>query len=1363
MKTRILPYILLFSITLFSQNKNSSIGFIENKGQIIDQNGKPNNKVKYLLNTNGLNVQIRENGFSYDIYETKKHKLSKKEIAKQNPFPDVLQERNKLPDYKLEYIYHRIDIDFLNSRKIAKIIAEEKSIDYDNYYNVIGKPEGVLNVHKYKQITFENIYPNIDIVFSIPNDSLKPVEYNFVVKPNGRISDIQLKFNGAKTELIDNKIKLNVRFGAMEEILPMSWIENGKSKTEVAINYKKLAKNVYGFESDVSSTGKTLIIDPVPVRLWGSYFFGNFSFEHLLKIKADNFDNFIFSGVISTNTNIATANTFVSSIPGIGENSFLTKFNSTGQRIWTTYISNGPNPAFVKDFTINNNNEIYLVGKTFGGQGNTASNLIATPGSHKEISSSLSSDSFILKMDNNGIRIWGTFFGGENNDEINTISLDNSNNLIIGGITNSINGISTPNCFMPTKPTNYDCGFFSKFSPNGNQLYGSYFNTSISFSALDNNNNIYFAGQHNVSFANQNISTPNAHQTVCNSTDVFLIQFDSNFLRQWCTYYGGNEYTNSFNNSDRCSGIEVDNDNNLYLFGTTSSLNGISTSGSFKEVLTPNHVNAFIAKFNTNGVRIWGTYYGSLLEGIPDTCESGTLNKLNGDIYIFGNTRNPDYFATSNVFQQINRGSDECYIAKFNSSGNRIWSTYYGTPSQDFAHKIFFKNNFFYIGGYSTGIATLGNNLGTSGTFMPSGSGNFIAKFQDCLSSPQVTINNPCIGNNLNLTASGGTNYSWTGPNGFNSSIQNPVINNAQTIHSGQYSCTITGTGGCDGTISTTVTVGDNTKPIPNQTTLPTITGDCNTIISTIPTATDNCAGVINGTTTDALSYALPGTYTIYWKYDDGNGNIETQQQSIVITTVPLPTLTSPQTFCIQQNPTLNSISISGQNIKWYDAQTLGNLLPSSTILVNGSTYYASQTINSCESLRVPITINIQNTPTPTGNVNQSFCATQNATLNEIAISGNTLNWYSLLSSTVTLPNTTILVNGSTYYATQTINGCESVNRIAVTITLTTTLNANNYSKSFCDNLDDGFETILLSDYNSFLLPSVTNEVFTYYNSNLSAENQIQSDEINQNYTLTTGNHIIFVRIDSSNGCHQVVELNLTLFSNPVINLKDIIPICENKDITINAGNGFDSYTWSTGITNQQSILITQPSSYSLTVTKNNGSITCSSTKNFTVVNSNIASISSIETSDWTDNQNTISVFLSSSSVGNYEYSLDGIKYQDSPIFDNLMSGFYTVYVNDKNNCGEITDEVFVLMYPTFFTPNNDGFNDYWKIKLSELETGLNIKIFDRYGKFIKLLDNDDIGWDGTLNQKPLPADDYWFVITRANGKEYRNHFTLKR
>ena len=84
-------------------------------------------------------------------------------------------------------------------------------------------------------------------------------------------------------------------------------------------------------------------------------------------------------------------------------------------------------------------------------------------------------------------------------------------------------------------------------------------------------------------------------------------------------------------------------------------------------------------------------------------------------------------------------------------------------------------------------------------------------------------------------------------------------------------------------------------------------------------------------------------------------------------------------------------------------------------------------------------------------------------------------------------------------------------------------------------------------------------------------------------------------------------------------------------------------------------------------------------------------------------------------------------------------------------------------MYPKFFTPNGDGYNDYWKIKFSENEPNLTIKIFDRYGKLLKHLGMNSLGWDGKYLGKDVPSSDYWFVVTRENGKELKGHFSLKR
>ena len=136
---------------------------------------------------------------------------------------------------------------------------------------------------------------------------------------------------------------------------------------------------------------------------------------------------------------------------------------------------------------------------------------------------------------------------------------------------------------------------------------------------------------------------------------------------------------------------------------------------------------------------------------------------------------------------------------------------------------------------------------------------------------------------------------------------------------------------------------------------------------------------------------------------------------------------------------------------------------------------------------------------------------------------------------------------------------------------------------------------------------------------------------------------------------------------------------------------------------------------------------------------------------------------MSASGPGNYVYSLDGVHYQEEPVFTNLTPGEYTVYVMDVYGCGIVTETVAILNYPKFFTPNGDNFNDTWHINNAGYEPELEVTIFDRYGKFIKNLHANDYGWDGTYNGYNLPTSDYWFVATRADGRVYKGHFTLKR
>lgn len=131
---------------------------------------------------------------------------------------------------------------------------------------------------------------------------------------------------------------------------------------------------------------------------------------------------------------------------------------------------------------------------------------------------------------------------------------------------------------------------------------------------------------------------------------------------------------------------------------------------------------------------------------------------------------------------------------------------------------------------------------------------------------------------------------------------------------------------------------------------------------------------------------------------------------------------------------------------------------------------------------------------------------------------------------------------------------------------------------------------------------------------------------------------------------------------------------------------------------------------------------------------------------------------------GEYEYSLDGGSFQDANVFTNVSLGPHTVTVSDINGCGVITNEIFVIGFPKFFTPNNDGENDSWNVIGDEDLPDMAIFLFDKYGKLLVRLVPDGNGWDGTYNGRNLPSSDYWFAAKLVDGTEaYRGHFSLVR
>ncbi|WP_417351824.1 T9SS type B sorting domain-containing protein [Flavobacterium alkalisoli] len=150
-----------------------------------------------------------------------------------------------------------------------------------------------------------------------------------------------------------------------------------------------------------------------------------------------------------------------------------------------------------------------------------------------------------------------------------------------------------------------------------------------------------------------------------------------------------------------------------------------------------------------------------------------------------------------------------------------------------------------------------------------------------------------------------------------------------------------------------------------------------------------------------------------------------------------------------------------------------------------------------------------------------------------------------------------------------------------------------------------------------------------------------------------------------------------------------------------------------------------------------------------------------IRIEDFTTHDNAIAVDIAN--WENFEYSLDGINYIDMPHFGNLIPGVYTIYIRSKDGCSEVSEEVVILNYPKFFTPNGDGIHETWQVFFIYFLPKSKISIFDRYGKLVSSFWGDSIGWDGMYNGRPLPSTDYWFLLELEDGRNIRGHFAMVR
>ncbi len=364
----------------------------------------------------------------------------------------------------------------------------------------------------------------------------------------------------------------------------------------------------------------------------------------------------------------------------------------------------------------------------------------------------------------------------------------------------------------------------------------------------------------------------------------------------------------------------------------------------------------------------------------------------------------------------------------------------------------------------------------------------------------------------------------------------------------------------------------------------------------------------------------------------------------------------------------------NGDTAYWYDTATGGTPIATGTTfttpaITTTTTYYASAYDETCNTTRTPVTATIHPLPTVTIEATSVIiCGSETATLQANSSTG-TINWYTDATggtpiATGTTFTTPIVTEDTVYYAEAEQNGCPSVARTAVSITI----------KPLPEARAD--ETILFCENDTALLDGEIDDPVTYLWNTGETTPQITIDEAGI-YTVTITNDL---------GCSDSQTFTADIIFAPKIN---VIQVNNTDEATIIMEDGTQEY----------------------------------------------------------------------------EYSIDGINYQSSPVFRGLKDGIYAAYARSLNDCGLDIKTFKVLLVQKFFTPNNDGINDAFTIAgMATTYPQATVTVFDRYGKIITGLNRYNREWDGTYNGNKLPSTDYWYIIKLTNASpEIKGHVSLVR
>lgn len=898
-------FILYGQSVVFAADWTNKGFFKENQGQIVDQNNKVNAEVLFLMEQPSMKIYLTDKGFSYEVFKCIN-------------CDDYLPQKNSdcdVANQKFQFNSYRVDIAFLNSNKDFSIEKYGEINSNDIYYNHTFANREYIASKRVAKVVYKNICQGIDIQFS--TNKKGEFKYDLLLQDGADLSKIKVVFNGSIVTLDKNNgIIISTPLGNIFESIPVSYItKKGVENQPIDIHYEMINENTVSFSSSVNLTGKQVVIDPFPAMQWATYY-GDANIDLINSITSDTQGNIIAIGQTLSSNNIATTGSHQSTYDADFD-VFVTKFNKAGVRQWSTYYGGSSTDRGTSICTDVLGN-IYIGGSTFS-QFNIASSSAWQPALES------TDDAFLVKFNAVGVRQWGTYYGGNQHDYVADMMIDNNGDFVFTGHTRSSYNISTLGAHQPNL-IGLEDAFISKFSSTGNLLWGTYLGAGAFDSGygieVDNNNNIYVGGH---TQSTSNIATVGTFQSTFQGVvDGFIVKFNSNGVLSWGTYFGGSSL-------DRIWDIALDSNNNIFIVGDTESNDTIATAGAF-QVIKGSFDESFLQKFDNNGQRLWGTFIGG---NTSDYLYSVKCIKSTGDMVIGGYTESDTNISSPSAFQPQRGGAYDGFVMKFNNNGSRYWGTYFGGPaSEEMKTMTISENNNIVVGGYTgslSGIATLGTHQTLYGGHIYDG---FIAKLCEPLIPTILFTDSVCLGNQIILnTNTGFLTFLW---NDSTTQQLHESLPTTDGIYS--YWVATVDTNYCP---NSSDTINITVLPIPS---IPTITQN-DTVLTSSGASSYQWylnGNPISGAINQTLTLLNSGTYMVI--ITDTNG-CYAESDPYIITNINL--IVASPNIQLYPNPTDNQLHIvfDNKNIAEKISYTIYNVLGGKIRTISSSTNGAQHII----------------------------------------------------------------------------------------------------------------------------------------------------------------------------------------------------------------------------------------------------------------------------------------------------------------------------------------------------------------------------------------------------------------------------------